>query len=103
MHDGRLVIGTEIGELILLETDGSYMAYISDSPVGDEFKIECIVSFSRGFIIAGEGLIYVYERTEDPRNPYKLIADNPFEVKMDMNNYNFGSNMSYQVTSMTLS
>jgi len=103
MHDGRLVIGTEVGELILLETDGSYMAYISDSPVGEGFKIESIVSFSRGFIIGGNGLIYVYERTEDPRTPYKLIADNPIEVKMDMNNYNLGSNMTYKITSMSLS
>jgi hypothetical protein len=49
--------------------------------VGD-FKIECIVPFSRGFLIAGDnGVVYAYERTEDSKNPYRKI--NSLETKID--------------------
>ena len=58
---------------MLLETSGEYMAFVSKTPGGD-LKIECIVPFSRGFLIALEnGLVYAYEKTEDPKNPYKQI------------------------------
>ena len=68
MQDGRLIVCTELGEIILCETDGSYMAYIPESPSEDEgapFKIEAITPFSRGFIVSGENKIYAYEKTED--------------------------------------
>jgi len=90
MYDGRMVVCTELGEIILCETDGSYMAYIPDSPADEEFKIESIVSFSRGFIIAGNGQIFAYEKTEDPKVPYRLIT-NPIEVKMESKDSSFGS------------
>jgi hypothetical protein len=64
---------TDNGEIMLLETNGEYMAFIQESPL-DNFKITSIVSFSRGFIVGGEGgLVFAYERTEDARNPYRLI------------------------------
>ncbi len=54
MHDGMLIVCTEIGEIIVCETDGSYLTYVYDSPINYyEFKIEAIIPFSRGFIIAG--------------------------------------------------
>jgi WD40 repeat protein len=104
MHDGRLVVCTEVGEIIVLETDGSYSAFVPDSPVENEFKIECIVAFSRGFIIAGDGLIYAFEKSEDPRIPYRLITE-PIEVKMDSSDSksSFGPNVNFLITSMTLS
>lgn len=58
---------------MLLDTTGEYMAFVNESPM-DNFKIACIVPFSRGFIIGGEnGVVYAYERTEDARNPYRQI------------------------------
>jgi len=69
MQDGRLIVCTELGEIMLLETDGAYMAYIPESPRYEDrdtvFKIESITPFSRGFIVAGENKIYAYEKTED--------------------------------------
>jgi len=59
---------------MLCETDGSYLSYIPDSPTDEGVKIDVIVPFSRGFIIAGNEHIYVYERTEDPGAPYRLVA-----------------------------
>ena len=54
MHDAMLIVCTEIGEIIVCETDGSYLTYIYESPINYyEFKIESIIPFSRGFIIAG--------------------------------------------------
>ena len=68
---------------MLLETSGEYMAFVQESPVG-EFKIECIVPFSRGFLIAGDnGLVQAYERTEDTRNPYRKISE--METRIDPN------------------
>lgn len=101
MHDGRLVVCTEVGEIILCETDGSFLTFIPDSPTDEAFKIECIQSFSRGFIVAGNGLIYAYEKCEDGGAPYRLIT-NPIEVRLESKD-NLGSNMNYQITSMTLS
>lgn len=78
---GRLIVCTENGELMLCETSGEFMSFIHESP-GEGFKIQAIVSFSRGFIIAGEnGTILPYERVEDPRYPYRRLK--PIDVKLD--------------------
>ena len=61
------------------------MSYIPESPTDENQKIEAIVSFSRGFIVASKGYIYAYEKTEDPRFPYRRIGE-PIEVKMEQNN-----------------
>lgn len=77
MQDGRLIVCTELGEIMLLETDGAYMGFIPESPKyleGQNFKIESITPFSRGFIVAGKEKIYAYEKTEDQRTPYRLIT-----------------------------
>lgn len=54
---------------MLLEPDGSYRMQL-ETP-GDGFHIECAQTFSKGFIIAGDsGQIYIYEKSEEPKNPY---------------------------------
>lgn len=76
MNDGRLVVCTELGEIMLLETDGAFKNYIAESPIEDEgeFKIEAICAFTRGFIVSGEDKIYAYEKTEDQDVPYRPIG-----------------------------
>lgn len=64
MTKGFLIIGTEVGEILVCNDDGSFDTLVPDSPMND-FKIEAIVSFSRGFIVAGNGLIYAYEESDD--------------------------------------
>jgi hypothetical protein len=50
---------------------------LSESP-GEGFYIECIITYSKGFIIAGEnGQIMIYEKSEEPKNPYHRIATLP--------------------------
>ena len=82
MADGCLVICNEVGQIVLCDTDGSYKAYIKDSPTAEGVKIDVIVPFSRGFIIAGREQIFVYEKSEDPSAPYKSVS-NPLQVQME--------------------
>lgn len=83
LDTGKLVLGTENGEIMILETTGEYKAYVQDSPLG--VKISTIVPYAKGFIIGCDnGEIYVYEtNNEDNRNPCKLI--NKFQISLDPN------------------
>jgi len=77
LPDGRLLVCTDQGEIMLLESDGSYKMLLSDSP-GDGFHIECILTFTKGFIIGGDnGRIYIYEKSEDPKVPYTQFPPLP--------------------------
>jgi WD40 repeat protein len=77
LPDGRLLVCTDQGEIMLLEMSGEYRQLLSESP-GDGFYIECIQTYSKGFIIAGDnGQIMIYEKSEDPKNPYNKIAKLP--------------------------
>jgi len=77
LPDGRLIVCTDQGEIMLLEGSGDYKMLLAESP-GEGFYIECIITYSKGFIIAGEnGQIMIYEKKEDPKNPYLRIATLP--------------------------
>lgn len=72
LSDARLIIGSEIGEVMVLESSGEFKYFIESSPLNN-FKIECIASYSRGFVCCGEnGTMYVFEKTEDMDKPYQL-------------------------------
>jgi hypothetical protein len=63
-----------MGEIMLLESSGDYKMLLAESP-GEGFFIECIITYSKGFIIGGEnGQIMIYEKSEEPKNPYHKIA-----------------------------
>jgi hypothetical protein len=64
MTDGRLIVCTEVGEIIILEDDGEFVGFLPDSPSHEEeFKIEAITPMQRGgFVVAGNGRIYIYEK-----------------------------------------
>jgi hypothetical protein len=53
MPDGRLIVCTDQGEIMLLETSGDYKMLLAESP-GEGFFIETIIVYSKGFIIGGE-------------------------------------------------
>ena len=74
LPDGRLIVCTDMGEIMLLESSGDYKMLLAESP-GEGFFIECIITYSKGFIIGGEnGQIMIYEKSEEPKNPYHKIA-----------------------------
>jgi WD40 repeat protein len=74
MPDGRLIVCADQGEIMLLESNGDYKMLLGESP-GENFHIECIITYTKGFIIGGEnGQIMIYEKSEEPKNPYHRIA-----------------------------
>ena len=93
MPDGRLIVCTEIGEVIILEDDGAFVAFLEDSPIiqEDKFRIEVVIPMQRGFLVAGNGKIYVYEKVDDSKAPYRMITE-PLEVQLDSKDNTFGSN-----------
>jgi hypothetical protein len=77
LSDGRLLLCTDQGEILLLENSGDFKMVLSSSP-GENFDIANIISFSKGFMISGDnGKILVYEKSEEIKNPYFLIAQLP--------------------------
>jgi hypothetical protein len=77
LPDGRLLVCTDQGEIMLLESNGDYKMLISESP-GEGFYIESIQTYSKGFIIAGDnGQIMIYEKAEDPKHPYSRLTKLP--------------------------
>jgi len=83
LPDGRLLVCTDKGEIMLLEMNGDWKMSLNEAP-GDDFYIECIQTYQKGFIIAGDnGQIMIYEKSEDPKNPYNKIAKLPQNEKGD--------------------
>mmetsp|Transcript_34022 Transcript_34022/g.25114 ORF Transcript_34022/g.25114 Transcript_34022/m.25114 type:complete len:172 (+) Transcript_34022:187-702(+) len=62
---------------MLMEGTGEYKMWLPESP-GEGFHIECVSTYSKGFIVAGEnGQIYIYDKSEEPKNPYHKAAALP--------------------------
>jgi len=73
LNDGNLVLVTDRNELIYVITHNMEMKFLLPSPPLEEMTIECIIPFSKGFIIGGDkASIMIYERREnDKKNPYE--------------------------------
>ena len=77
LPEGKIIICTDQGELLLLESTGEYKMLLSCSP-GDGFYIEAIANYSKGFMIAGDtGQIMVFEKTDEPKKPFAHVATWP--------------------------
>jgi len=97
--DGRIVMGTEKGQIIVCEANGEYRCCLEDSPF-ENFAIESIVPYSRGFVMGGpRGYIYIYEKSEDALYPYKFYSK--MQVKLEQQG---GGLQAYQqtITNMVL-
>jgi hypothetical protein len=53
LPDGRLIVCTDQGDIMLLESTGDYKMLLPESP-GEGFYIECVITYSKGFIIGGD-------------------------------------------------
>ena len=61
----------------MLCESGEFKRVLADSP-GEGFYIECMRTYSKGFIIAGDkGQKMVFMTTGEPNNPYTRIASLP--------------------------
>jgi len=84
LPEGKILVGTDQGQIILCENNGEIKRPLNDYP-GDGFYIEKIMTYSKGFIIVGDkGQMMVYITTGEPNNPYQQIAalPNPYDDKM---------------------
>ena len=70
LNDGKLIIGTDSGELLLLDEQCEYKSSISTGI--EAWSAYCIVPFSKGFLVGGdEARILIFENnSEDLRRPY---------------------------------
>jgi cilia- and flagella-associated protein 57 len=77
LPEGKIIICTDQGELLLLESTGEYKMCLDCSPK-DGFYIEAIAIYSKGFMIAGDtGQIKIYEKTDEPKKPFQEVATWP--------------------------
>jgi WD40 repeat protein len=70
LNDGKLVIGTDAGEVLLFDQNTEYKGYFSCGL--DHWSALCILPYSNGFLVGGdEGRIVLFERNpEDLRMNY---------------------------------
>ena len=58
------------GEIMLVNSDGGFITFLNDSTTNN-WHIESIVPFSKGFIVGGDGLtVQIYEATNDETTYY---------------------------------
>ena len=75
----RILVGTNLGQIILCDHLGEYKKTLQDSTTETGgFCIEKFLVYSKGFIIAGDrGQMQVFFNTGEPNNPYMKIASLP--------------------------
>ena len=70
LYDGKLVVGTDSGEIIFLDQNCEYRTYMTTGM--ESWSALCIVPFSNGFLVGGEeARVVMFERTSDDlHHPY---------------------------------
>ena len=75
LPDDRVIVGTDSGNLLLLES-GSMVCVLASSPSGGQ-SVFALAAFSKGFVCAGvDGCVRVYTRSDDEGHdgaPYRLL------------------------------
>ncbi|EAR92035.2 WD40 domain protein (macronuclear) [Tetrahymena thermophila SB210] len=75
LQDGYMVIGTDMGEILLFQPSCEFKTILASSPKNEQFAIQCIQPYSKGFLVGGkECTILFYEKDVDLKNPYKLCS-----------------------------
>ena len=71
LGDGRLLVGTDQGEIMLCDSNGECKHLLKECP-GEGFIITCFKLYQKGFIIGGDqGQIMVFEKFNDPTILYE--------------------------------
>lgn len=70
LYDGKLVVGTDSGEILLCDQNCEYRAYFTSGM--ESWSALCIIPFSNGFLVGGEeARVVMFERnTDDLRMHY---------------------------------
>ncbi len=65
--DLLVILGTDQGEILLINANLEYNSTLKDSP-GEGYEIEVIVPTSKGFVTGGSnGTIYIFEKPENDK------------------------------------
>lgn len=68
LKDGRLVVGNESGEILILDSNCEYMGYIQIALEG--FEVTSILYSERGFLVGGtKGRVLIFDSLGDERKP----------------------------------
>ena len=68
----RIVVATEEGDVMLLDCEGVFLAYIPESP-RHGMRIECLILAQHGLIVAGlNGHIWTYNSSSNEEVHYSL-------------------------------
>lgn len=84
LSEDRVVVATDAGDLLVLEA-GELKAALGSAPA-DGAPIDSIAAYSKGFVCgADDGMVYVYEKSEDGKEFYKRtksfrVEGNPVRV-----------------------
>jgi hypothetical protein len=67
VHDSKLLIGTDNGEILMFDVNIDYKGYLQCGI--DNWKVECITPYSRGFLVGGsQATALIFEKNpEDPK------------------------------------
>ena len=77
LPDGRMLVCNDTGDILVLESGGEYKFKLHEAP-SNGYRIENIITYSKGIVISGEnGTMLIYEKSEDIKNPYLLVAKLP--------------------------
>ena len=78
MPDGKIIVGTDQGQIVICAPSGEVSRILGDYP-GEDFYIEKILPYKHGFIIVGnKGQMIVYTNNgSEPSNPFQQIAQLP--------------------------
>jgi hypothetical protein len=73
LPEGKFLIGTDQGEILLCEGNGELKMDLKEAP-GEGFYIQTIKAYSKGFVIAGEkGQIMIFEKVDEPKTQYHRV------------------------------
>jgi len=77
LHDDRLVVCCEDGNILLFDNGGEFKMTLQSSP---NESLWCVVPFPKGFICGGDDAwVRVYEKIEDPKEMFRKTK----EVKIE--------------------
>lgn len=83
LADGKFLVATDRGEIIYCEQSGDLKILLHQDSSMDGFHIETIKTYSKGFIVGGEGgHLMIYERTDEPKTPFTRSATLPTQTSI---------------------
>jgi len=73
LSEDKMLVCSENGEYSIFDGTGEMLMVLPGSPL-EPRAATCVIAYSKGFITGGDdGLIRIFEKTEDPQEPYRKM------------------------------